>query len=53
MKIEIKYTGGILNLPVKVADLAAIASEAQLKVLLTVASSLSSKTEEHTGNERV
>lgn len=41
MKIEIKYTGGILNLPVKVADLAAVASEAQLKVLLTVASSLS------------
>lgn len=36
MKIEIKYTGGILNLPSRVADLAANASEEQLKVLLTL-----------------
>lgn len=34
MKIEIKYTGGILNLPSRVADLACEASEGQLKVLL-------------------
>lgn len=37
MKIEIKYTGGILNLPSSVADLAPIASEIQLKVLLCLA----------------
>ncbi len=36
MKIEIKYTGGILNLPSAVSDLAPQASEAELKVLLTV-----------------
>lgn len=34
MKIEIKYTGGILNLPSCVADLAPMADEGQLKVLL-------------------
>ena len=37
MKIEIKYTGGILNLPSAVADIAPLASEAQLKVLLCLA----------------
>jgi len=37
MKVEIKYTGGILNLPSSVADLAPIASEEQLKVLLSLA----------------
>jgi len=36
MKIEIKYTGGILNLPSSVADLAPTASEEQLRVLLTL-----------------
>ncbi len=36
MKIEIKYTGGILNLPSRVADLAPLASEEQLRVLLTL-----------------
>ena len=39
MKIEIKYTGGILNLPAKVADLASEAGENELKVLLLLASS--------------
>lgn len=34
MKIEIKYAGGILNLPSSVADIAPFATEAQLKVLL-------------------
>lgn len=37
MKIEIKYTGGILNLPSAVADLAPVATEAQLRVLLSLA----------------
>ena len=39
MKIEIKYTGGILNLPSRVADLAPLADEGQLRVLLTLCSS--------------
>ena len=39
MKIEIKYTGGILNLPSRVADLACEASEGQLKVLLCLCGS--------------
>lgn len=39
MKIEIKYTSGILNLPARVADLAATASESQLRVLLILAAS--------------
>ena len=39
MKIEMKYTGGILNLPSRVADLASEASEIQLRVLLTLAGS--------------
>lgn len=34
MKIEIKYVGGILNLPYSVADIAPFATEVQLKVLL-------------------
>ena len=37
MKIEIKYTGGILNLPSKVADLAPQANEGQLRVILALA----------------
>ena len=37
MKIEIKYAGGILNLPSSVADIAPFATEAQLKVLLCLA----------------
>ncbi len=37
MKIEMKYTGGILNLPSTVADLAPTASETQLRVLLSIA----------------
>lgn len=36
MKIEIKYTGGILNLPSSVADFVTVASEAQLRVLISV-----------------
>ena len=36
MKIEIKYTGGILNLPSRVADLAISASEGELRVLLSL-----------------
>lgn len=40
MKIEMKYTGGILNLPVQVADLAATADEGQLRVLLILAGSV-------------
>lgn len=36
MKISIKYTGGILNLPSNVADVAPSASEAELKVLISV-----------------
>lgn len=39
MKIEMKYTGGILNLPSKVADLVSEANEGQLKVLLILAGS--------------
>ena len=37
MKIEFKYTSGILNLPSAVADCAAEATEVQLKVLLFLA----------------
>ena len=37
MKIEIKYSGGILNLPSCVADIAPFANEAQLKLLLSLA----------------
>ena len=36
MKISIKYTGGIINLPSTVADVAPKASEAELKVLVTI-----------------
>ena len=36
MKIEIKYTGGILNLPSRVADLVLTANEEQLRVLLVL-----------------
>ena len=39
MKIEMKYTGGILNLPSRVADLASEADEGQLRVLLILAGS--------------
>ena len=39
MKIEIKYIGGILNLPSRVADLAPLANEEQLKVLLSLCGS--------------
>lgn len=39
MKIEIKYTGGILNLPSRVADLAPLADEGQLRLLLTICAS--------------
>ncbi len=38
MKIEIKYTGGILNLPLGIAELVPVASEEQLKVLLSLSS---------------
>lgn len=38
MKIEIKYSGGILNLPSSVSDLALIADENQLRVLLCMLS---------------
>ncbi len=37
MKIELKYAGGILNLPSRVADLTPVANETELKVLLTIA----------------
>lgn len=37
MKIEMKYTGGILNLPLGVTELVPMASEEQLKVLLSLA----------------
>lgn len=37
MKIEIKYAGGILNLPSSVSDIAPFATEGQLKVLLCLA----------------
>ncbi len=36
MKISIKYTGGIINLPSTVADIAPCASEAELKVIITI-----------------
>ena len=37
MKIEMKYTSGILNLPLGICDLVPSASEEQLKVLLSLA----------------
>ena len=39
MKVEIKYSGGILNLPSRVIDLAPTASEEQLRVLLVLCGS--------------
>ena len=36
MKIEIKYSGSILNLPAKVVDLASRASENELRVILGI-----------------
>ena len=36
MKIELKYTGGILNLPSRVGDLAATTDEKELKVILSL-----------------
>ena len=36
MKISIKYTGGIINLPSSVADIAPNANEAQLKVIISI-----------------
>lgn len=36
MKISIKYTGGIINLPSNVADVAPSASEAELKVIVSI-----------------
>lgn len=36
MKISIKYTGGIINLPSSVADIAPNANESQLKVIISI-----------------